>query len=96
MKVHAKKTFGKPTSYAFSDNTSDTDQQSTKQAEESEAEDSDEDEDSEDENDDNLLLDLADDDPDDEHQRDPAADRGAHVPEAVLRGEPVHCAARGE
>ena len=46
MKVHAKKTFGKPTSYAFSDNTSDTDQQSTKQAEESEAEDSDEDEES--------------------------------------------------
>ena len=46
MKVHAKKTYGKPTSYAFSDNTSDTDQQSTKQAEESEAEDSDEDEES--------------------------------------------------
>ena len=46
MKVHAKKTFGKPTSYAFSDNTSDTDQQVTQKAEESEAEDSDEDEES--------------------------------------------------
>ena len=37
MKVHAKKTYGKPTSYAFSDNTSDT--ETTSNTEESEEED---------------------------------------------------------
>jgi hypothetical protein len=31
MKVHAKKTFGKPTSYAFSDNTSDSEQPTSPQ-----------------------------------------------------------------
>ena len=63
MKVHAKKTFGKPTSYAFSDNASDdeqkttneesssseTEEQTTTQKEDSVAEDSDEDEESEEE-----------------------------------------------
>jgi hypothetical protein len=64
MKVHAKKTFGKPTSYAFSDNTSDvegrpsdsdeastseTEQPKAVEKEDSAVEDSDEDEESEEE-----------------------------------------------